>query len=41
MRTTYIRWSRILRHSIQYFFTMNKVYEYEIMHYYYTKTFKS
>ena len=39
MKTKYIRYSRILKHSIQYAFTLNKVYEYEVMHYYYTKQF--
>jgi len=39
MKTKYIRWSRIIKHSIQYILTMNKVYEYEIMHYYYCKKF--
>jgi len=39
MRTRYIRWSRIVKHSIQYILTMNRVYEYEVMHYYYCKKF--
>ena len=35
-----IRYSRIIKHSIQYFFTLNKIYKYEIEHYYYMVKFK-
>lgn len=41
MTTKQIRWSRIIKHSIQYFFTLNKIYKYEIEHYYYMVKFKA
>jgi hypothetical protein len=40
MKAKQIRWSRIIKHSIQYFFTLNKIYKYEIEHYYYMVKFK-
>ena len=40
MTAKQIRWSRIIKHSIQYFFTLNKIYKYEIEHYYYMVKFK-
>lgn len=41
MKNKSIRYSRIIKHSIQYFFTLNKIYKYEIEHYYYMLNFKS
>ena len=41
MRAKYIKYSRMIKHSIQYFFTLNKIYKYEIEHYYYMVKFKA
>ena len=39
--TLYIRYSRIFRHLIQYLFSFNVIYIYEIQHYYYMKEFSN
>jgi hypothetical protein len=40
MKTKYIRYSRILKHSLQYLITDNIIYWWEVQHYYYMKSFK-
>lgn len=39
MKTKYIRYSRIIKHYIQYLFTADKVYFWECEHYWYMKVF--
>lgn len=39
-KTKYIRYSRIAKHALQYAFTWNIIYWYEVQHYYYMKSFK-
>ena len=41
MKTKYIRYSRIIKHSIQYLLTGNIIYWYEVTHYYYMKKFSN
>lgn len=40
MKTKYIRYSRIFKHSLYLVFTFNIVHLYEIQHYYYMKNFR-
>lgn len=39
IKTKYIRYSRIIKHLIQYTYTLKIKYLYEIQHYYYMKRF--
>lgn len=40
MKTRYIRYGRILKHTIMFFLTQNIVHWYEAQHYFYVKYFK-
>lgn len=39
MKTICIRIKRIIKHSIQYLFTRNLIYKYEVEHYWYITKF--
>lgn len=41
MKTFYTRWTRIIKHSIQYVLTGNPVYKWEVLHYYYMIKFNT
>lgn len=38
-RFLFIRYSRIIKHYLQFIFTGNLIYKYEVDHYYYMRTF--
>jgi len=38
-RVLWVRWSRITRHIIQYLLTRDEQHHYEVLHYYWMKTF--
>lgn len=41
MKTKYIRYTRIIKHSIMYVLTFNIEHYYEVTHYYYMKKFNN